>query len=74
MKACLHFVNQHQGILHLADILGDAQDGAFARGHVQLRVLRAEILFGEEQVLPAARQPDYAGVPERENPMGQRDL
>ena len=69
-------VDQHQGALELGDIPREAEDGPFAGRHVQLGVLRAAFLRGEEKVLgtAGAGQVDDLGVPEGKHLLRERDL
>ena len=70
----LHFVDQHERAFELGDLPREAQNRPFAGGHVQLRVRRAGLLGGEEQVLAAAGQADHLGIAEGEHLLGELDL
>ena len=76
VQARFDFVDQHQGAIELGDLPGEAEDGPFAGRHVQLGVLRAAFLRGEEEVLgtAVAGQVDYLGVPEGKHLLRERDL
>ena len=58
----VHLVNQHQSVREFRDVLGDAQDAAFSRGHVELRVARGAVQVGEEQI-PGGTIADHRQVP-----------
>ena len=44
------FVDEHQAAVELGDLPREAEDSPFAGRHVQLRILGAAILRGEEKV------------------------
>ena len=76
VQSGLDFVDQHQGAFELGDLPREAEDSPFAGGHVQLGVLRAAFLGGEEEVpgTAASREVDDLGVPKGKHLLRECDL
>ena len=74
MQPGLYFIDKHQSIPQLSDLVRQPQDGPFASGHVQLRIGCAALLLGKEQVLRAAGELHHLRVAERQHPLGEIHL
>lgn len=74
METGFHFVYEHQRVVPLRDRLGQAKDGAFSGGHLQLRVLLTAVLRRVEQGTAIERQVHDLRVVKRQHRLRELDL